>query len=118
MKSALWPGVAVALCVLAGEANADRIRLSCEKLAGKSAVELVIDNGIVLHNGVSEPNAINLTVDDYHISYFIDNINVGGLLEKYEIDLQTNMLNWSGRKFEFYETASARCERKDPFLRN
>jgi hypothetical protein len=118
MKSALLFAVAIAACVPVGEASAERILLGCEGISGKKPLYIEVDNGIVLHNGVAEQNAINITADDYHISYFIDNIDIGGLMEKYEIDLQTNMLSWTGRKFEHYETASARCERKNPFLRN
>jgi hypothetical protein len=118
MKFALWLGVAIAACVSAGEASAERILLGCEGISGKRPLEIEVDNGVVIHNGAAEQNAINITVDDYHISYFIDNINIGGLMEKYEVDLQTNILSWTGRKFEYYEAASARCERKNPFLRN
>jgi hypothetical protein len=118
MKTALLSALALVFCIVTGEASADRIRLSCDSSGGKSRVELEIDNGIVLKDGVSEPNVINLTVNDYYVSYFVNNLSVGGLLEKYEIDLRTNKLSWTGRKFEFFEAATASCRRENPFLRN
>ncbi|MGO9483366.1 MAG: hypothetical protein ACLPX9_02110 [Rhodomicrobium sp.] len=118
MKIALLTAFAVALCVLTGEASADRIRLSCEGPGGKNKIELEIDNGVVLKNKVFEPNVINLTVNEHYISYFVDNLAAGGLLEKYVIDLQDYKLNWTGRKFEFVEAATGNCTKESNFLRN
>ena len=118
MKTALVSALALVFCIAAGEANADRIRMFCGSKDGKNLVELEIDNGIVLKDGVSEPHVINLTVNDYYVSFFLDNLSVGGLLEKYEIDLRTNKLSWTGRKFEFFEAATVLCIRGNPFIRN
>ena len=81
-------------------------------------MELEIDNGIVLRNGVSQRNVIDLAAVDGHVSFYVDNLAVGGLLESYAIDLRTGTLSWTARKFEFSEAATASCQEENSFLRN
>ncbi|MGO9171676.1 MAG: hypothetical protein ACLP7P_06890 [Rhodomicrobium sp.] len=111
MRTASLFALIILSVVHIGTAKAERINLSCQGQAGIKQINLEINDGNVKMDGILQSNVVNLTVNSYYISFYVDNISSGGYLESYSIDLHTNVLNWTFRRFNFEDSGMAVCER-------
>ena len=111
MRTAFLFALAILSVVRIATAKAERISLSCKGQAGIKQIYLEINDGNVKRDGMIQSNVINLTVNSHYISFYVDNISNGGYFESYSIDLHTNVLNWTFRRFNFEDSGMAVCER-------